>query len=154
MLRLEQASGAKFNEIPFNGTGQIKIALAGGHVDLAFLAASEVVQPEKEAVPLKVLGQFTKTRGSTMSSVPTTHEEGFPAEMTADRGFAAPRGLPPEIFQRLQKAIEAAMRDPEYIKAAQNDAPFLAYLPGSEWEAEIASERQAYEEAARTMPKE
>jgi len=74
--------------------------------------------------------------------------------MTAERGFAAPNGVPPQVLARLQKAIEAAMRDPEYVKAARNDAPFLSFLGGAEWTRQLEQERKAYEEIARVLPKE
>ena len=53
-----------------------------------------------------------------------------------------------------KKAIEAAMKDPEYIKAARNDAPFLSYLGGADWTRQLDLDRKAYEEIARTLPKE
>ena len=153
LLRLEKAAGVKFNVVPFNGTAQQRQALAGNHIDLAFLAASEVFQPDQQSAPKEVIAQFSTTRGSTLQWVPTTHELGLPVEMMAERGFAAPLGLPPEVFSRLQKAIEAAMKDPDYIKSALIDAPFLAYLPGQEWEKKIESELKIYEEFASAMPK-
>lgn len=154
LLRLETAAGVKMNAIPFNGSAQQKTSLAGSHIDFAFLSASEVPDPEHEAVPFKIVGQFTKKRVARLGSIPTTYEQGFPVEMTAERGFAAPAGLPPAILERLQKAIEAAIKDPDYVKSARGDAPFLDYLGGAEWTRQIESDRKAYEEIARNMPKE
>ncbi|MFN3735799.1 tripartite tricarboxylate transporter substrate binding protein [Hydrogenophaga sp.] len=154
IARLEGAAGVEFNGIPFNGSAQQKTALAGNQIDIAFLAASEVPDPENEAAPVRLLAQFTKTKVQRLSSVPTTYDLGWPVEMTAERGFAAPKGMPPEILARLEKAIEAAMKDPEYIKAARNDAPFLSFLGGAEWTQQLDAERKAYEEIARTLPKE
>jgi tripartite-type tricarboxylate transporter receptor subunit TctC len=154
IARLEGAAGVKFNGIPFNGSAQQKTALAGNQIDIAFLAASEVPDPENEAAPVRLLAQFTKTKVQRLSSVPTTYDLGWSVEMTAERGFAAPKGVPPEILARLEKAIEAAMKDPEYIKAARNDAPFLSFLGGAEWTQQLDAERKAYEEIARTLPKE
>ena len=153
MVRLEKAADVKLNAIPYNGSAQQRSAMGGNQLDIAFLAASEVPDPENEATPLRLLAQFTKNKVTRLASVPTTYELGFPVEMTAERGLAAPNGLPPQILARLQKAIEAAMKDPEYIKAAKNDAPFLSYLEGGEWTRHIEQDRKAYEEIARTLPK-
>jgi tripartite-type tricarboxylate transporter receptor subunit TctC len=153
MVRLEKAADVKLNAIPYNGSAQQRSAMGGNQLDIAFLAASEVPDPENEATPLRLLAQFTKNKVTRLASVPTTYELGFPVEMTAERGLAAPNGLPPQVMARLQKAIEAAMKDPEYIKAAKNDAPFLSYLEGGEWTRQIEQERKAYEEIARTLPK-
>jgi tripartite-type tricarboxylate transporter receptor subunit TctC len=156
LLQLEKMTGVKFNAIPFNGTGQQKTALSGGHIDFALISASEVPDPEKEAVPFRILAQFAKTRLALppYNSVPTTYEQGFNVEMSSVRGFAATASLPSDILLRLQKAVEAAMKDPEYLKAARTDAPFLSFLPGGEWAREIEDMRASYEEMARSLPKE
>ena len=153
MARLEKAAQIHFNAIPYNGSAQQKIALAGNQLDIAFLAASEVPDPDNEATPVRLVAQFTKNKVARLSSVPTTYELGLPVEMTAERGFAAPNGVPPQILARLQSAIEAAMKNPEYIKAARNDAPFLSYLGGSDWDRQLEQDRKSYEEIARTLPK-
>ena len=156
LLQLEKDTGIKFNAIPFNGTAQQKASLSGGHIDFALISASEVSDPEKEAVPFRILAQFAKTRLALppYNSVPTTYEQSFNVEMSSVRGFAAPAGLPSDILLRLQKAIEAAMKDPEYLKVARTDAPFLSFLPGSEWAREIEDKRASFEEMARSLPKE
>jgi tripartite-type tricarboxylate transporter receptor subunit TctC len=154
MARLEAAAGAKFNAIPYNGTAQQKMALASSTLDIAFLAASEVADPDNEATPVRLLAQFTKDKVQRIASVPSTFELGFPVEMTAERGFAAPNGMPAPVLARLEKAIEAAMKDPDYLKAARNDAPFLSFLGGADWTRQIEQDRRAYEAIAKTMPKE
>jgi tripartite-type tricarboxylate transporter receptor subunit TctC len=154
MARLEQAAGVKFNAIPYNGTAQQKTALATKTLDIAFLAASEVPDPDNEPTPVRLFAQFNKDKVQRLSTVPTTYELGFPVEMTAERGFAAPNGVPAPMLARLQKGIEAAMKDPEYVKAARNDAPFLSFQPGPQWTQQMESDVKAYEAIARTLPKE
>lgn len=153
MARLEAAAGVKFNAIPYNGTTQQKTALAGSTLDIAFVAASEIPDPENEAKPVRLLAQFNREKVQRIAGVPTTFELGLPVEMNAERGFAAPQGVPAPILDRLQKAIEAAMKDPEYIKAARNDAPFLSFLGGADWTRQTERERKAYESIASSLPK-
>lgn len=154
IARLEGAAGVKFNAVPFNGTGQQKTALASNTIDIAFLAASEVPNPENEAKPVRLLAQFARHKVPALGSVPSTYELGYPVEMTAERGFAAPNGVPPAILARLEKAIEAAMKDPDYLKAAATDAPYLNFLGGADWTRQVEQESKAYEAIARTLPKE
>lgn len=153
MARLESAAAVKFNAIPYNGSAQQKTALAGKQLDIAFLAASEVPDPDNEATPVRLMAQFTRDKVQRLASVPTTHELSFPVDMTAERGFAAPKGTDPAILRRLQTAIEAALKDPEYIKTARNDAPFLSFLGGAEWTRQVEKESKAYEDIAKTLPK-
>ncbi len=153
MVRLEKAAQIQFNAIPYNGSAQQKSAIASNQLDIAFLAASEVPDPDNEAAPVRLLAQFAKNKVARLNSVPTTYELGLPVEMTAERGFAAPNGVSPPILARLQRAVAAAMKDPEYIKAARNDAPFLSYLSGHDWDRQLEQDRKSYEEIARTLPK-
>lgn len=153
MARLEGAAGVKFNAVPYNGSAQQKAALASNSLDIAFLAASEVPDPDNEAVPVRLLAQFTKDKVKRIAATPTTYELGLPVEMMAERGLAMPNGVPDAIRVRMEKAIEAALKDPEYIKAARNDAPFLSFLGGADWSRAIEREQRAYEAIARSLPK-
>ncbi|MDR4125750.1 tripartite tricarboxylate transporter substrate-binding protein [Yanghanlia caeni] len=151
MKQYEQVAGIQFNAIPYKGTAEQRLALAGGHLDIGFVAASEVQNIANEARPMRLIAQFTRERIASLPDLPTTFESGFNVEMTAERGFAMPKGAPAEIVERLQNAIKAAMADPEYIKAASADAPFLSFLPGDEWEKRIVADREIYKELAKEM---
>lgn len=151
MLSLQDSANVRFNAIPFKGTAEQKVNLGGGHIDLAFVSASEVQNPESESVPLQLLAQFVPKRLPSLSQVPTTFENGLSVEMTAERGFALPKGVPQDIVARLQESVKAALADPAYLNAAKVDAPFLAYLPGDEWEKRIAEERKRYAKQASEL---
>lgn len=151
MMQYENAAGIKFNAIPYKGTAEQRLALGGGHLDIGFVAASEVQNIENEARAMRMIAQFTQERIDSLPNLPTTFESGLNVEMTAERGFAMPKGAPAEVVERLRNAIKAAMEDPEYIKAASADAPFLSYLDGDAWEKRIADEREVYTEIAKTM---
>jgi tripartite-type tricarboxylate transporter receptor subunit TctC len=154
IVRLERATGAKFNQIPYNGTSQQKVALAGGHLDVEVVAASEIPDPKQEAVPIRMLAQFSSKRVETVGEVATTYELGIPVEMTAERGFASPAGVPQEIKKRLTEAMKAAMSDPAYLKAAVNDRPYLAFLTGLEWERSLSEKSKMFEDIAKSLPRE
>lgn len=137
MSILMQESGAAFTEVPFTGTGQSKIALIGGHVDMIFSSHTAVPNPDAEQTKLRVLAQFVEKRAPMLPNVPTAKEEGFDVVVPSDRGLAVDKGVPPEVRDALQAALEAALKDPEFLKAAQSFAAILAYKPGSAWQADI-----------------
>jgi len=153
LLQLQNAAGVTLNDIPYNGTSQSKTALLGGYIDFSAVTTGELPEPEKEAVPLKIIAQMGETRAASLPGVPTAREQGIDDVMPAERGFAAPAGVPPEILEKLRAAIEATLKDPEYLKKAGNDAPVLAYLPGDAWARDIAARRQAWTQLAASMPK-
>lgn len=153
LLQLQRFGSLRYNEIPFNGTAQSKTALLGGHIDVAAMTTGELPDVENPASPFRVIAQLGKTRLESLKSVPTGVEQGVDSVMPAERGFAAPQGLPADISKRLQAAVEATLKDPEYRAKAANDAPVLAYLPGEAWSRDIDSRLAGYRALALSMPR-
>jgi len=129
-LAVERAAGAKLNEIPFKGSSESRTALLGGHVDMVGMSVSEFVL-DKEVVGLfRALAQLGPARARVLPDVPTARELGFDIEISSERGFAAPRGVAPEIMERLQKAIAAAVTDAEFLRGTTSDELAVSYLSG------------------------
>ena len=144
-LAIERAAGAKLNDIPFKGTSESRTALLGGHVDIVGMSVSEFVM-DREAVGLfKGLAQLNPVRAPALPEVPTARELGFDIVISSERGFAAPRGLPPEIAQRLARAIRLAVDDPEFLRGSSRDELALAYLSGPDWAASMAERKARYQ---------
>jgi tripartite-type tricarboxylate transporter receptor subunit TctC len=144
-LAIERAAGAKLNDIPFKGTSESRTALFGGHVDIVGMSVSEFAM-DREAVGLfKGLAQLNPVRFQTLPEVPTARELGFDIVISSERGFAAPRGLPPPIAQRLREAIAAAVDDPDFLRGTSRDELALAYLSGPDWEKSMAERKARYE---------
>jgi tripartite-type tricarboxylate transporter receptor subunit TctC len=144
-LAVQRAAGAKLNEIPFKGSSESRTALLGGHVDTVGMSVSEFVL-DKEVVGLfKALAQLGPTRAPVLPEVPTARELGYDIVISSERGFAAPRGVAPEIMERLQKAIAAAVTDPEFLRGTTPDELAVSYLSGPDWTRSMADRRARYE---------
>lgn len=131
---LQDATGAKINAVPYKGTGQQKTDLLGGHVALGTISAGEVPELHKGGKgPLKAVVQFTQNRSAALPDVPTATEAGVPVLMSSERGLAAPKDIDPAIAKRLERAVEDALKDPEFLAAASADAPVLSFMPGTQW---------------------
>jgi tripartite-type tricarboxylate transporter receptor subunit TctC len=144
-LAIERAAGAKLNDIPFKGTSESRTALLGGHVDIVGMSVSEFVM-DREAVGLfRGLAQLNPVRAPALPEVPAARELGFDIVISSERGFAAPRGLPPEIAQRLARAIRLAVDDPEFLRGSSRDELALAYLSGPDWTASMAERKARYQ---------
>lgn len=154
MLQLQLESGAQLNDIPFNGSSQSKNALLGGHTDFIFTSLTAIPSPEKEAVPLRIVSQFMETRAPALRDVPTAKEEGIHNVMPSDRGFAVPKAVPTTIQTRLQDAIAASLKDPEFLKTATSYASVISYMPGAEWQKLLDAGMPALRVLANKMPKE
>lgn len=130
-------SGASFTEIPFSGTGQSKIALMGKHVDMIFASHTAVPNPAGEQTKLRILAQFVQDRAPMLPNVPTAKEQGFDVVVPSDRGLAVDKGVPAEIRNKLQTALEAALQDPGFLDSAKAFSAILAYKAGPTWQQDI-----------------
>lgn len=145
-LALQQATGAKVNHIPFAGTSQSKTSLLGHHIDVMAMSTTEYTEADRASKDVKVLAQLgTERRPGLVADVPTAREQKLDITISSERGFAAPRGLPPEIAKRLQAAIEATTKDPEFLARAVNEARGISYLSGTAWTQHMATQRGKFE---------
>jgi len=135
ILMLE--SGATFTEVPFSGTGQSKIALMGQHVDMIFASHTAVPDPAGEQTKLRILAQLVQDRAAILPNVATAKEQGFDVVVPSDRGLAVDKGVPAATRDRLQAALEAALKDPGFLEAAKAFSAILAYKPGQAWQVDI-----------------
>jgi tripartite-type tricarboxylate transporter receptor subunit TctC len=71
--------------------------------------------------------------------------------MTAERGFAVPKGVPDDIVRKLEAAIADSVRDPEYIKSSPGDVPVLAFMAGAEWQKRLDDMSQELRPLAEEM---
>jgi putative tricarboxylic transport membrane protein len=144
-LAIERAAGAKLNDIPFKGTSESRTALLGGHVDLVAMSVSEFVMDRESTGLIKALAQLGPVRAPTLPEIPTGRDLGFDVVISTERGFAAPRGVAGEIMERLQKAIAAAVTDPEFLRGTTSDELAVSYLSGPDWLKSMAERKARYE---------
>ena len=132
---LAGAAKVEPNEISYRGTAAQRTDLLGGHLEVGMVSLSEL--PELHGAnkgPLRAIAILSKKRSPSLPDVPTAEEAGVPIIMTAERGFAVPKGVPDDIVKKLEAAIADGVRDPEYIKSSPGDEPVLAFMPGAEWQ--------------------
>jgi tripartite-type tricarboxylate transporter receptor subunit TctC len=131
MLLFQRIAGVRFNHVPFNGSGPVRAAMQGRHIDVAAINVGEALQ-FAQADPLRQLGQMSPKRTTLAPDLPTFKEQGFDIELASLRGMAAPKGIPADIRKRLVDAVAKAANDPEFqAKAKQLYAP-LRFMPPEE----------------------
>jgi tripartite-type tricarboxylate transporter receptor subunit TctC len=130
-------AGVVVNHIPFKGAGDLRAPLAAKQVVLGAISIGESFQAIKGGVPLRIIAQLSAARTTLAPDLPTAKEQGYPLVLSSLRGVAAPKGLPADIRERLAKALELAVADPEFqAKSLQYYAP-LRYLAPAEFEATL-----------------
>ena len=152
MLMFERAAGVKMRHIPFKGSADVRAAIAGKQIMIAAINIGEALGYQKGGTPLRNLVQMSPARTNLAPDLATAREQGYDIELSALRGMVAPKGLPPEIRERLVRAIERSAADPEFqAKAAQFFAP-LRYLAPAQYEAVVRDADVTYRALWKELP--
>ena len=129
--------------------------MLGGHLQVGLISLGEVAELHgSNKGDLKVIALLSKSPSPVLPSVPTAEGAGVPIFMSSERGFAAPKGLADDIAGKLEAALSASVRDPEFIKSSPGDAPVLAFLPGAQWQAHLDGVAKALKPIADALAKE
>ena len=116
------ASMAKLQllHIPYKGSGPAVTDMLGGQVELMFDSITSA-RPHIQSGKLKALGVTSARRSSALPDVPTIAEAGVPGyEVSPWFAVFAPAGTPADVVAQLNKALIAAMRQPEILKKLES----------------------------------
>jgi len=103
-------TGTKLNAVPYKGSGPAQIDLAGGQVEVYFDQLSAAIGFVTSG-KTRALAVLAKARVAQLPDVPTIAEAGVPGcEASTFTGLLAPAGTPREIIQRLNAAVNGALR--------------------------------------------
>jgi tripartite-type tricarboxylate transporter receptor subunit TctC len=107
------ATGTQMDHIPYKGPAPAAQDVLGGQVPCGFLAAP-VVGPHVKDNRLTALGVSGSNRSPGSSNVPTMAETGVAGfDATFFEILAAPKGTSPNVLERLQKSVAAALNQNE-----------------------------------------
>ena len=103
MAALMNAAGIEFLHVPFQGSGPALTAVAGGQID-AMIVPAGMAKQQAEAGRVTMLAIDTTERYRVVPDVKTYDEQGFDLNQRFWNAIFAPKGTPPEIVARLNKA--------------------------------------------------
>ena len=125
ILESAASAGIDITYIPYAGGGPSGAALLGGHVQYRVAQPPEVY-PNVKAGLTRGLAVAFPTRLPEMPDVPTLKELGIKENVPVfGFDFWGPGQMPAALAQKISKAIEEAIKDPEYIEVAKR----LTYQP-------------------------
>ncbi|SEB25863.1 tripartite tricarboxylate transporter substrate binding protein [Variovorax sp. YR216] len=109
-------AGLQLLHIPYKGSGPAVTDMLGGQVDLMFDSITSA-RPHIQSGKLRALGVTSARRSSALPDVPTIAEAGVPGyEVSPWFGVFAPAGTPADVVAKLNRALIAAMRQPEILR--------------------------------------
>jgi tripartite-type tricarboxylate transporter receptor subunit TctC len=108
-------TGVNLLHVPYRGSAPAITDMISGQVHVMFDNMPPSL-PHIQGGKLRALAVTTAVRSAALPDVPTVAETVPGYEASAYYGMSAPKGTPPEIIEKLNKEINAALADPK-IKA-------------------------------------
>ncbi len=143
---LETAANVQFKHIPFDGGPAAILQLIGSHVQSAAIGATEIL-PHVEAGKARVLavaGAEGEPRFKGLPDVQTTAELGFPVSISTWRALSMPKNVDPAIVAKVSAAVEATLKDAEFLKQMETVKSTVRYLGAEELEAFLVEQQGTY----------
>jgi tripartite-type tricarboxylate transporter receptor subunit TctC len=108
----KQMAGVDMLSVQFRTTPEAVTALLGKQVDVLFDTVLAVIG-QVQSGQLKAIAVTSKERFPTVSNVPAIAETAAMAnyDVSTWYGFFGPRGIPPEVVAKLNKALNEALKD-------------------------------------------
>ncbi len=110
--RLRAAANIKMTHVPYRGAPEAIADTAAGRVDfvIAPFASGRAFLDNKQLI---AIATTAKKRSPLFPDVPTITESGLKMRMGAWVGLFGPKGMPPELVEKLHAATVAALQLPE-----------------------------------------
>ena len=110
-LMFLHAINTQLTAVSYRGTGPAMTDLLGGQFDL-MCDQTTTTTAQIKAGKIKAYAATTKQRLAILPDLPTLDESGLKGfEVSAWHAMWAPKGLPPEVAQKLTSALQAAVKD-------------------------------------------
>ena len=142
-------AGVSLVHIPYKGTGPAITDLLGGHIPMAF-APVPATHENAKAGKLRMLAVTSAARSALLPEVPTIAEAALPGfEAVLRYGLVAPAGTPAAIIERLNAALNAALKsDDVRARLAIEGAEPLPSTP-AEYAADIDREETQWSKVVK-----
>lgn len=146
---ISEATGAKFNYIPFKSGGEAAIQLAGGHIDSNTNNPNENVGQWKAnmARPLCVFSAKRMapgpkvTKDMSWSDIPTCKESDVPIEFQMPRTIWLPAGVSPEVVAFYSNLMAKAQQTADWKVYIERTSQTEAFLAGEDLRKYIAEDK-------------
>jgi tripartite-type tricarboxylate transporter receptor subunit TctC len=109
-------AGIDVVHVPYRNSGEARSGVIGGQVQM-MIDAVTTMAPNVGQGQVRALATTGKTRSGVLPDVPTAAEAGVPGyEATIWLGLMAPTGTPKPVVDKLNAAINAAIKQPGIVK--------------------------------------
>ncbi|EGP42932.1 Bug family tripartite tricarboxylate transporter substrate binding protein [Achromobacter insuavis] len=146
---LKQQTGIDIMHVPYKGASPAVTALLSNEVQM-FPGDASAVLGFIKAGKLRTLAVASPTRFEGLPDVPTTKEAGFPDVIVeSNYGIIAPTGTPPEIVQKMSRAIAETLAEPALRQKMIDQGAIPAATTPEAYQALMQAESRKWGEVIR-----
>ncbi|HMT16304.1 MAG TPA: tripartite tricarboxylate transporter substrate binding protein [Ottowia sp.] len=145
---LKSQLGVDIVHVPYKGQAPALADLLGGQVSMMFGNWPEF-RNHVQSGKLVAIGMATAQRSQYAPDIPTLAEQGLKIESNSWNGLLAPAGVPDAVVQRMNAAVNEAMRQPAVVEAFQKGGIAARSGTPQQFADFIASETARYAEVIR-----
>ena len=145
---LKSQLGVDIVHVPYKGQAPALADLLGGQVSMMFGNWPEF-RGHVQSGKLVAIGMATAQRSQYAPDIPTLAEQGLKIESNSWNGLLAPAGVPDAVVQRMNAAVNEAMRQPAVVEAFQKGGIAARSGTPQQFADFIASETARYAEVIR-----
>jgi len=122
---LKKQLGVDIEPIPLGGSAESRNGLLGGHVDAIIMSGTDALRFSENIRPLAIA---TPERVSYLPDTPTFRESGIELLGVSNHTMGAPKGLPPEVHEKLAGCLETVANDPAFLADAKERSANVMFL--------------------------
>lgn len=129
---VETKENIKMTYVPFQSGTEAAMALVGGHINL-FIGTPDAVSQFIEKKELTFLAAISEERWPFFPPAPTLKELGYDVDVSGWMGLGAPRGVPKERLEMINKVFKKAHSDPGVKATLEKLWLYAPYISGEEF---------------------
>src|ERR1700733_7343027 len=127
-------AGVDLVHVPYRNSGEARSGIIGGQVQM-MIDAVTTMAPNIIQGQVRALAVTGKARSDVLPDVPTVAEAGMPNyDATIWLGLMAPAGTPKPIIDKLNIAVNAAVKRPEIVKLWAEQGAFPMSMTPEEFD--------------------
>ncbi len=132
ILAFNKVVGCEIIHIPFKGGAESVVAVLGNHIESTFATPGDMTGV-LESGKLRILALGGPKRNPFYPDVPTVKEAGVDLVMGNWRGLAAPKGVPKERMDIIEKSFAKAVQTPKYQEFMKANRLTNDFEGSAEW---------------------
>jgi len=145
-------AGIDLVHVPYRNSGEARNGVIGGQVQM-MIDAVTTMAPNVNQGQVRALATTGKTRSNVLPDTPTVEEAGLAGyEATIWLGLMAPAGTPKPIIDKLNGAINDAVKRPEIVKLWADQGAVPMSMSPDEFDKFLRSDIVKWAEVVKRFP--